>query len=117
MIFTSSVQLRTVARNNIGAGVAGVPVDWNKVFVTITINPKYTSKPNLSIDSAIEVIAADRTAPQILLERLQQYTGDLECKISDRWAKVLLIDSVNSPKTNVRFIKIAVNNQPRGSAA
>lgn len=119
MIFTSSVQLRTVARNNIGAEVPSAAVDWNHVFVTVVTSPKYESKPSLSINSAIEVIAVNKNnrLPQILLDRLQLYQGDLECKISDRWAKVLLIDSVKSPNSNNQFIKIAINNQPPGNRA
>ena len=111
MIFASSVQIRTVARNNIGVTVAGNAINWRKVFVTVSISPKYESKPNLSVDSAIEVIAANKNLPQILIDRTQYYTGDLECKIYDKWAKVLFIDFVKSPNTNIQFIKLIVNNQ------
>ena len=117
MIFTSSVQLRTVARNNIGAEVPSAAVDWNQVFVSVVISPKYKSKPSLSINSAIEVIGVNRALPAILTDRTQQYAGDMECKISDRWAKVLLIDFVESPINKTKFIKLAVDNQPRGRAA
>ena len=116
MIFTSSVQLRTIARNNIGVEVASTAVNWNQVFISIVISPKYESKPNLSIDSAIEVISAIKSLPQILKDRTNQYRGDLECKISETWSKILLIDYVKSPKSNIEFIKLVVNNQSRGSA-
>ena len=112
MIFTSSVQIRTVARNNIGAAVPSTAIDWNKVFVSVVISPKYKSKPNLSIISAIEVIAVARNLPPILTDRLQAYSGDLECKISDKWAKVSLIDSVTSPINNNQFVKVIIENLP-----
>lgn len=117
MMFNTTVQLRTVSRNNIGAQIAGIATNWHKTFISIVVEPKYQSKPNLTITSAIEVIAANRNLPQILRDRTQQYAGDLECKIFDHWAKILLIDFVKSPKTNIEFIKIVVDNQPRGTTA
>ena len=116
-MFNTIVELRTVSRNNIGAQVAGIAINWHKTFLSIAVKPKYESKPNLAIDTAIEVIAVNRDLPQILRDRTQQYIGDLECKIHDHWAKILLIDFVKSPKTNIEFIKIVVDNQPRGTTA
>ena len=109
MIFTETVEIREITRDNKGQETAGTAVEWTPVIIIPNIEPKY-EKLRVEITASIEIIGVSKNIPVMIKNRLTRYVGNLEAKIDSKWQKILLIDSIKSPLNKKHFVKLVINN-------